>query len=520
MSTETTVKAGRREWVGLAVLALPTLLLSLDVSVLYLALPELSADLRPSGTQQLWIMDVYGFMIAGFLITMGTLGDRIGRRRLLMIGAACFGAASVLAAYATSAEALIATRAVLGVAGATLMPSTLALIATMFADARQRSVAIAVWMSCFMAGAAIGPVVGGLLLEWFWWGSALLLGVPVMLLLLATAPALLPEHRDTGAGRPDPASVLLSLAAILPFVYGVKESAKHGLSTATVTALAVGVVAGAVFVRRQRRLADPLMDVRLFRNRAFGASLGILLAGMALSGGGYFFVTQYLQLVEGRSAIDSGLWLVPSAGGLIVTSLAAPVLARRTRPALVVAGGLVLSAIGYALLVTTGPDGATWLTMAAFVVGMAGTGPLGALGIGLVVGSVPPERAGSASAMSETSGELGIALGVAVLGTIGTAVYRNAVTVPPGVPGDAAEAARDNLAGAVGAAEGLPAGPAAALLDDAREAFTGGLHAMAVTGAVTFTVLAVLAVVLLRRVATIGDEAAPEAAREEGQPVR
>ncbi|REE94961.1 MFS transporter [Thermomonospora umbrina] len=515
MSSTTTTKAGRREWIGLAVLALPTLLLSLDVSVLYLALPELSAELRPTSAQQLWIMDVYGFMIAGFLVTMGTLGDRIGRRRLLMIGGSFFAAASVLAAYSTSAEMLIATRAVLGIAGATLMPSTLALLATMFADARQRSVAIAVWMSCFMAGAAVGPVVGGVLLEWFWWGSAFLLGVPVMALLLVAAPVLLPEHRDTGAGRLDPASVVLSLAALLPTIYGLKEAAEHGLGAAALAALVAGIAFGALFVRRQRSLADPLMDVSLFRNRAFTASLGILLFGMAVTGGGYLFVSQYLQLVEGMSAISSGLWLVPSAVGIIVTSMAAPVLARRARPATVVAVGLAMSAAGYAVLAQTGSDGVTWPTMVGFVLGMAGTGPLGALGIGLVVGSVPAERAGSASALSETSGELGIALGVAVFGSIGTAAYRGDVTVPPGVPADVAQEARDGLAGAVGAAERATGAQAAAILDGARDAFTGGLNTVAGVGAVTFAALAVLAMVLLRQVGTIGEEAHETTTAEE-----
>ena len=219
MDTEQATRAGRREWLGLGVLALPTLLLSLDMSVLYLALPHLAADLRPTGGQLLWIMDVYGFMIAGFLITMGTLGDRIGRRRLLMIGAAVFGLASVAAAFSTSAGALIATRALMGVAGATLMPSTLALISNMFTDPRQRAVAISVWTSCFMGGTTIGPVVGGLFLQWFWWGSVFLLGVPVMALLMVCGPLLLPEYRSSGSGRLDPLSVALSLGALLPVVY-------------------------------------------------------------------------------------------------------------------------------------------------------------------------------------------------------------------------------------------------------------------------------------------------------------
>jgi DHA2 family multidrug resistance protein-like MFS transporter len=271
-------RAGRREWIGLAVLALPILLLSLDLSVLYLALPHLSADLGASSTQQLWIVDIYGFMIAGLLVTMGTLGDRIGRRKLLLIGASAFGGPSVAAAFSTSAEMLIATRALLGIAGATLMPSTLALISNMFTDPGQRATAIGVWASCFAAGAAIGPIIGGVLLVFLWWGSVFLLGVPVMLLLLVTAPLLLPEYRDTHAGRLDLTSVALSLAAILPVIYGLKELAKDGIETLPIVAMVAGAAFGIVFVLRQRRLTSPLLDLRLFGSRSFSAALGIMLS--------------------------------------------------------------------------------------------------------------------------------------------------------------------------------------------------------------------------------------------------
>jgi len=242
-------RVGRREWIGLAVLALPTLLLSLDLSVLYLALPHLSADLGAGSVQQLWIVDIYGFMIAGFLVTMGTLGDRIGRK-LLMIGASAFGAASVAAAFSTSAEMLIATRAVLGLAGAALMPSTLALISNMFTDPGQRATAMGVWASCFAAGTAIGPIIGGVLLGFFWWGSVFLLGVPVMVVLLVTGPVLLPEYRDPGAGRLDLIGVALSLAAILSVIYGLKELAKDGIETLPIVAIVAGAAFGVVFLVR------------------------------------------------------------------------------------------------------------------------------------------------------------------------------------------------------------------------------------------------------------------------------
>ena len=271
---ETPQQAGRREWIGLAVIALPCLLYSMDLTVLNLALPAISEDLRPSSSELLWIVDIYGFLVAGLLITMGTLGDRIGRRRLLLIGAASFGAASVLAAFASSAPMLIAARALLGVAGATLAPSTMALIFNMFADPGERKIAIGVWIASFSAGAAIGPLVGGALLELFWWGSVFLIGVPVMALLLVLGPRLLPESRDPDAGRLDLVSAALSLAAVLAVIFALKRLAEDGLHWTPFVAVAAGVLLAALFARRQRRLDDPLIDLDLFRIPAFSAAPG------------------------------------------------------------------------------------------------------------------------------------------------------------------------------------------------------------------------------------------------------
>jgi DHA2 family multidrug resistance protein-like MFS transporter len=491
-------RAGRREWIGLAVLALPTLLLSLDMSVLYLALPHLAADLRPSSSQLLWIMDIYGFMIAGFLITMGTLGDRIGRRRLLLIGGAAFAVTSVLAAYSVSAEMLIASRTLLGIAGATLMPSTLALISNMFQDPKQRAGAIAVWISCFMGGTAIGPVVGGVLLQWFWWGSAFLLGVPVMVLLVVVGPALLPEYRDRNAGRLDLASVALSLATILPIIFGIKELAKDGLTTVPVVAIMIGAGFGLAFVRRQNRLASPLLDLRLFGNRTVRVALGAMLFSTITMGGVFLFVSQYFQLVKGYSPLTAGLWLVPPTVAMIGSTMAAARLAERFGRAVVIGGGMLLAAVGFALLTQVSAGGGVGVVIIALGLCTFGMGPVGALVTDIVVGSVPPEKAGSAAAMSETSGEFGIATGVAVLGSIGTAVYRSQVSVPAGTPAELASATRDTLATAVAATEGLPAGLAAQLLGPAQEAFTSGLNVVAVVGAVALAVFGVLAIALLR----------------------
>lgn len=502
--------AGPREWLGLFVLTLPTVLLALDATVLNLAVPDISADLGPSSTQLLWTVDIYGFMIAGFLVTMGTLGDRIGRRRLLMAGALGFGLASVLAARSTSPEMLIVARALLGLTGATLMPSTLALISNMFKDPRQRGVAISVWVTCFSVGIAVGPVLGGLLLEWFWWGSVFLLGVPVMVVLLVAAPLLLPEYRDPAAGRVDAASVVLSLVTVGPGIYGVKRLAEHGVDALAVAALLTGAVFGVLFVLRQRRLTDPLLDLRLFRNRAFSAALLVLLLGLGVMGGLYLFITQYLQLVEGLSPLQAGLWLLPAAVALIVASSLTPALARRIRPGYVVGGALLVSVVGYALITQVDSGGGLPLLVTGFVLVYTGISPMMVLGTDLVVGSAPPEKAGSAAAMSETGMEFGIALGIAGLGSVVTAVYRDetADTLPRGLQEDSAHAARDTLANADAVARELPGPLGRELLEPAREAFTGGLNVAAGVAGAVVAVLAVAAMVLLRQVRTGFEEGA------------
>jgi DHA2 family multidrug resistance protein-like MFS transporter len=512
-------RAGRREWIGLAVIAIPCLVYAMDLTVLDLAVPALSADLRPSSSQLLWIVDIYGFLVAGLLITMGTLGDRIGRRRLLMIGAAAFGVASVLAAFSTSAEMLIAARALLGVAGATIAPSTLALIRNMFQDAQQRTFAIGVWITSFSAGGAIGPLVGGLLLEHFWWGSVFLLAVPVMVLLLAVGPRLLPEFRDPQAGRLDLISAALSLVAVLAVIYGVKQIAQGGPGSVAIVAIATGLAAGITFLRRQGTLAEPLIDAQLFRVPAFSAALATNTLGFFVAFGAFFFVAQYLQLVLGLSPLQAGLWTVPSAGGFIVGSMLAPLIVRRIRPAYVMGGGLALAAVGFGLLAHVEGSSALAILVTASVVFSLGLAPVFTLATDLTVGSAPPERAGAAAAISETSSELGGALGIAILGSIGTAVYRSAVAgaVPAGVPPHAAEAARDSLGGAVAAGGRLPDPFAAELLRAAREAFTQGLQLTATISAAVVIAAGLLAVVALRRVGQAASD--PDATVAAGTPV-
>jgi MFS transporter, DHA2 family, multidrug resistance protein len=496
--------AGRREWIGLAVLALACLLYAMDLTVLHLAVPSLSAELQPSSSELLWITDIYGFMVAGFLVTMGTLGDRIGRRRLLLLGAAAFGVVSVFAALSTSPEMLIASRAVLGIAGATLAPSTLSLIFSMFQDPRQRTTAIGIWITSFSAGGAIGPVLGGVLLEHYWWGSVFLLALPVMALLLVLGPRVLPEYRDPNAGRLDLVSAAMSLVAVLAAVFGLKQIAQDGIGPLAVAAVVVGLVVGVLFVRRQLTLADPMIDLRLFRIQAFNAALATNLLGIFIVVGYFLFVAQYLQLVLGLSPLEAGLWSLPSAGGFIVGSNLAPRILRRVRPAYVIGAGLAMAAIGLGVLTQVGgsPNADLAILASASLVVSLGLAPVFTATTDLVVGSAPPERAGAASGISETGAELGGALGIAILGSIGVAVYRGelADTLPAGIPSEAAAIARDTLGGAVGVAARLSGGAGSEVLDAAREAFIQGMQLTVTLSAVVAVGIAVLATVLLRAV--------------------
>lgn len=498
--------AGRREWVGLGVLALACLLYAMDLTVLHLAVPTISAELRPSSAQLLWIIDIYGFLVAGSLITMGTLGDRIGRRKLLLLGAAAFGALSILAACSTSAGMLIASRALLGLAGATVAPSTLSLIFTMFRDPAQRATAIGVWIGAFSAGGAIGPVLGGVMLERFWWGSVFLLAVPPMALLLLLGPRVLPEYRDPTAGHFDLLSAALSLVAVLAVIVGLKEIAQDGVGARAVAAIALGLAVGYAFVRRQLALDDPLIDVRLFRLPAFTAALVINLMAIFVAFGYFLFVAQYLQLVLGLSPLAAGLWSVPSAVGFIVGSQIAPRIVRRVRPAVVIGGGLSLATVGLVALTQVGLTGGLATLVVASLVVSLGLAPVLTLTTDLIVGSAPPERAGAAAGISETCVELGGALGIAILGSIGVAVYRHALAagLPAAIPAESAAIAQETLGGAVVVAGQLPAGPAEALLAVARDAFLQGMHLTSAIAAVAALASVIVALTVLRHLRPSG----------------
>jgi len=513
VTTETVPMAGRREWIGLGVLALACLLYVMDLTVLHLAVPALSADLQPSSAELLWIIDIYGFFVAGSLITMGTLGDRIGRRRLLLMGAGAFGVVSLLAAFAGSAEQLILARALLGVAGATLAPSTLSLIFHMFQDPKQRAVAIGFWIGAFSAGGAIGPVLGGVLLELFWWGSVFLLALPVMAALLVLGPRVLPEYRDPNAGRLDLLSAGMSVVAMLAVIWGLKDIAQDGLGAIPTLSILAGLAIGVVFVARQRRLADPMIDVGLFRITMFNAALATNFLAIFVAVGYFLFVAQYLQLVVGLSPLQAGLWSLPSAVGFIVGSQVAPRVLHGVRPAYVIGGGLGLSAVGLAVLTQVGvADGLLPLVTGSVIISL-GLAPVFGLTTELIVGSAPPEQAGAASGISETGAELGGALGIAIMGSVGVTIYRGELTdrLPADVPAGVAAAARDTLGSAVAVAGQLPDRLGTVVLEAAREAFVRGMQFSSAVATVVAVGLAILTLVVLRDRPDAVDEAPAEA---------
>jgi len=495
-------RASAKDWTALAVLALPCLVYAMDLTVLNLAVPQLSLALQPSPSQLLWIIDIYGFMVAGTLVLMGTLGDRIGRRRLLLIGAGAFAAASAVAGMARTAEELIAARALLGIAGATLAPSTLSLIRNIFLNERERTFAIGVWIACFSSGAALGPLVGGVILTWFSWSMVFFAAIPAMLLLLILGPLLLPEFRDEAAGRLDVISAVQSIAASLALIYGMKRAAEAGIDARALAGVAFGLVIGAFFIARQRRLADPMLDLTLFRDPAIGAALSINVTAMLGAMGIFVFISQYLQLVRDMSPMEAGFWTAPGGICFAIGSLLTPALVRRWSPVNVLTGALMVAIGGFLLLTQLEAHSPLALLMVAMVLLCLGLSPVGTLTTDLVMTAAPPERAGAASAISETSCEFGGALGIAILGSLVAATYRFAMADFDGadIAPDALAASRGSLDAAVTAARGLPLAPASRLLDAAHQAFSTAFDRAALAcAAATFAAL-LIARFRLRRI--------------------
>lgn len=484
---EAAERAGPREWWALSALVLVVLLLAIDGTVLYLAVPALIDDLDPTTTELLWIGDIYAFVLAGLLITMGNLADRIGRKKLLMLGAGAFGLASMLAALAPNPEILIAARALLGAAAATLMPSSLSIVRTMFSDRSQRTRAIAIWAAGATAGAALGPLVGGVLLEHYWWGSVFLINVPVMALVLVVGIPLLPESRGNTVHPVDLLSSALSIMAIVPLVYAIKHWLGSGLDAAVGVSAAAGLFIGWVFIRRQRRLTQPLLDVSLFRLPAF---LGAVISnGLALFAflGLLFFYSQYLQLVRGYGPLLAGLAELPATLAAIVVIAFIGFLVDKLGTGRAIGAGLATAALGLTGIALTSGLSTYWGLATALAVLGLGVGVAATLSVDAVVTVVPKERAGAASSIAETAYELGGALGIAVLGSIHLANYRAHLDPPAGASADDIARAERSLASAVAD------GQNAELVAHAQDAFTTAMHTTAYIAAALMALAAVTA---------------------------
>ncbi|MET7509161.1 MFS transporter [Streptomyces albidoflavus] len=487
-------ESARRRWLLLVVVSAGLLLITLDNSILYAALPTLVEELGASSAQSLWIINAYPVVMAGLLLGSGTLGDRVGHRRMFLTGLAVFGAASLAAALSPNPEALIAARALLAVGAAAMMPATLALIRVTFEDEQERNIAIAVWGSLAVVGSALGPIVSGLLLQSFWWGSVFLVNVPVVVVALVATVALAPAGGADPGKHWDLVSSLLALVALVGLVFAIKETAKATPSpVAAGLALGAAAVGGWAFARRQRRLPDPLLDFAIFRNPAFLA--GVLAAGFSMFAvaGLQLITTQRFQLVEGFTPLRAGVLVAAVALGALPTAVAGGAALHRIGLLPIVAGGLALSTVG-AVLVLLHFDSSMPLLVTGLLVAGAGLGAAMSVASSAIMGNVPVRRAGMASSVEEVSYEFGSLIAVALLGSLLTAVYSATVRLPPGTP----EEARDSLDAALALA-GQGAGDGGALVAAASEAFDGAYGAVMLVVAGVLAVGTVATGVLLRR---------------------
>ncbi|WP_229401788.1 MFS transporter [Micromonospora okii] len=477
-----------RRWAALGVLAAAVLLLAIDGTVLALAVPSLTASLSPTAEQIIWIGDIYSLALAGLLALMGNLADRIGRKLVLLTGSTLFGLASLGAAFATSAESLISARLLLGVAGATLMPSTLSLIRNIFPDDAERTRAVAIWSAAFAGGSAIGPMIGGFLLEHFWWGSVFLINLPVIAVVVIAGFLLLPESKDPNPGRFDLPSALLSMLAVVPIVYAITHLASAGISPLIVACVALGLAAGMIFVRRQRRLPNPMLDVDLFRNPAFTGAVAADVVSIFGLIGLLFFFSQYLQFVRGFSPLQAGVAELPATvASVVVIGLVGVAVARLGRGR-AIALSLVVAAVGLALVApAAGQASYVWLALCLAPVGL-GVGLAMTLAADAILSAAPPHKAGSVSAVTETANELGVVLGIAVLGSLITTGYRTELSLPGELPEAVRARAEDSLGSAL-----TVLAPDSAAAQAARDAFLAAMQTTSLVAAAVILVAAGLA---------------------------
>ncbi|MFE7167532.1 MFS transporter [Streptomyces sp. NPDC057616] len=500
--------AGANRWVVLVVLCVSLLLVAVDATVLHVAVPAVTEDLKPGAIELLWIVDVYPLVCASLLILFGTLGDRVGRRRILLLGYGLFGLASALAAFARDPQVLILARALLGVGGAMIMPATLSILRQVFPDRRERALAIGVWSAVAAVGAAVGPLLGGFLLEHFWWGSVFLVNIPLMLVSLPVGRLLLPESKGASDGPWDVVGALTAAAGLFGVVFGVKRLGGGELGVLTLAPLLVGAVLLVVFVRRQRRRAHPLVDLRMFARPAFSTSVGCIVLAMLALVGLELIAAQYLQLVLGLSPLETGLRLLPLTFAAMAAGLAGARMLRRFGPRRMVSLGFCLTAVSVLLLTAMGGTDNPSLLVSAFVV----------LGFGLettlfgayesMLSEAPPDQAGGAAAVGETSYQLGAGIGIALLGSVMNAAYAPGLSHVPGVPSDASAAAGHSLGEAYDVAGRLGGPVGVALRRAAQDSFVHGLHVTLLVSAGLLLLGAVMAL-RLPRIMQCG-EAAPK----------
>ncbi|MER6288343.1 MFS transporter [Streptomyces sviceus] len=493
-----TAGAGANRWVVLVVLCVSLLLVALDATVLHVAVPAVTEDLKPGAIELLWIVDVYPLVCASLLILFGTLGDRVGRRRVLLLGYGLFGVASGVAAVADTAQVLILARALLGVGGAMIMPATLSILRQVFPDRRERALAIGIWSAVAAVGAAVGPLLGGFLLEHFWWGSVFLVNIPLMLVSLPVGRMLLPESKGTGEGPWDVVGALTAAAGLFALVLGVKRLGGGDLDAFTAIPLVLGAALLVLFVRRQRRRTHPLVDLRMFARPAFSTSVGCIVLAMLALVGLELIAAQYLQLVLGLSPLETGLRLLPLTIAAMAAGLAGARLLRRFGPRLMVSAGFCLTALAVLLLTAMGDADNTGLLVFGFVL----------LGFGLettlfgayesMLSEAPPEQAGGAAAIGETSYQLGAGIGIALLGSVMNAAYTPGLSRVPGVPEAASRSAGHSLGEAYEVAGRLGGPAGVALRRAAQDSFVHGLHVTLLVSAGLLLLGAVMALRLPR----------------------
>ncbi|WP_244943391.1 MFS transporter [Streptomyces inhibens] len=509
---------GVNRWTVLIVLCVSLLFVALDTTILYVAVPSVTEDLRPGPVELLWIVDVYPLIAASLLILFGTLGDRVGRRRVLLLGYGLFGLASAAAALAPNPQILMVARALLGIGGAMIMPATLSILRQVFPDRRERAVAIGVWSAVAAVGAAVGPVLGGFLVENFWWGSVFLINIPMMAAMLLIGRWLLPESRGERNGPWDVIGAIIAALGVLGIVLGVKRigSGAAVLGTTTLVPIVVGIALLTLFVRRQHRREHPLIDMRLFSRPAFGTSVGCIVLAMLALVGLQLIAVQYLQLVLGLSPLETGLRMLPLVFAAMAAGLTGSKMLQALGPRAMVSLGFVLTAVAVLCLTAMSSQDRPWLLSLGFVL----------LGFGFqstlfgayesMLSEAPAEQSGGAAAIGETSYQLGAGIGVALLGSVMNAAYAPGLSHVDGVPGRAAASAAHSLGEAYKVAAGLGPAAKAALREAARDSFVRGLHITLVASAVLLLVGAAIALRLPRRAADSTERAEGDTGASDG----